>query len=78
MKRGYRIRILGVNLPAWVGQVLSTLGITTLIYGVLRYTFLGEYFDRLMRNMVGIAPVEMISPDAREILRRTEEVKVNA
>jgi hypothetical protein len=61
MNKGYRIRVLGVDLPAWIGQMLSALGITTVIYGILRYTFLGEYFERVLRNMVGVAPVEVLA-----------------
>jgi hypothetical protein len=50
-----------MDVPNWLGQVLSTLGISTILYGILRYTFLGEFFERFLRTMIGVAPVEVFA-----------------
>ncbi|HWF43070.1 MAG TPA: hypothetical protein VG537_00360 [Candidatus Kapabacteria bacterium] len=52
------LRILGLDLPAWASKMLAGFGITTLLYGFIRYTFIGEWFDRLFRDMTGYAPLE--------------------
>jgi hypothetical protein len=58
MRRREHVRVLGFDIPARIGRVLSALGMTTVFYGLIRYTFIGEWFEHLFRDMTGYAPVE--------------------
>ena len=72
MARTKRMRLLGANLPMWVGRTLSALGLSTIIYGLIRYTFIGEFFERLYRDTIGHSPIDdfVDSFDPREDVRQ--------
>ena len=58
IRRKDRTSILGFDLPTWVGRMLSAFGMTAILYGHIRYTFIGEWLEYLFQDMTGHAPVD--------------------
>ena len=77
MARKNHLRILGLDLPVWAGKMLGAFGITTILYGFIRYTFIGEWLDRLFRDMTGYAPVETFTYHATEEFSNLESTALS-
>jgi hypothetical protein len=72
--RNNHFRFFGLDLPLWAGKMLGSFGITTILYGFIRYTFIGEWLDRLFRDMTGYAPVETVADrNAEEVIVPTRD-----
>ncbi len=42
-----------MELPQWARRTLAVLGLTTVIDGVVRYTFFGEFVERMVQRTLG-------------------------
>ena len=51
-------RPLGLSLPTWAQRTLGMVGLGSIIYGLIRYTFVGELFERVYEKAVGHSPVD--------------------
>ena len=51
------LRFFGYSLPEWMRNSLHAVGLVTLLRMVFRYTFAGEYFERLYREAAGEGPI---------------------
>jgi hypothetical protein len=58
MKFHQNVKLFGFPLPVWMHDALRTTGLLIALKFVFRYTFAGEYFDRLYREAAGEAPIE--------------------
>jgi hypothetical protein len=52
-----QLKFFGHALPEWMRNSLHAVGMVNLLRMVFRYTFAGEYFDRLYREAAGEAPI---------------------
>ncbi|GEM_PF-5670864 len=46
-------QLLDLNIPPWALRTLRVLGLTTVIDGVVRYTFFGELIEHLLERTLG-------------------------
>jgi hypothetical protein len=67
---GKRVRVGGnrvkrgfLGMPGWVSDTMTAIGLSTVIYALVRYTFLGEIIERVYVNTFGLTPAEEIGRD---------------
>jgi hypothetical protein len=51
------LKFFGYPLPEWARNSLHAIGLVNMMRLVFRYTFAGEYFERLYREASGEAPI---------------------
>jgi hypothetical protein len=75
MRRKKKAQLLGVDMSVWANRALSAVGLSTIIYGLVRYTFIGEFFERLYRDTLGHSPIDDLvdSFDPREDIRTMKD-----
>ena len=54
------LKVFGYSLPYWMRDSLHAIGLVSFLRIVFRYTFAGEYFDRLYRDAAGEAPIQEV------------------
>ena len=52
------LKVFGYLLPYWMRDSLHAVGLVNLLRVVFRYTFAGEYFERVYREAAGEAPIQ--------------------
>lgn len=52
------LKVFGFPLPTWMRDSLQAFGMVNFLRVVFRYTFAGEYFERLYREAAGQDPIE--------------------
>lgn len=60
-----RINKLNLPIPPWVNRMYRGLGLKALVNGFVRYTFVGEYFERFVQDVVvDQQSSESVNPEA--------------
>jgi hypothetical protein len=52
-----QLKVFGYLLPVWMRDSLQATGLVNILRIMFRYTFAGEYFERLYREAAGEAPI---------------------
>ncbi len=70
MRQKRSVKVGGMSLPKLANRALGVLGVGSIIYGLIRYTFIGEVFERAYERAVGHSPIDDLadSLDPREDL----------
>ena len=58
MSRGRTASRRLFGMPGWLSDTMSAIGVTTVIYVLVKYTFVGELLERVYATTLGHSPID--------------------